>query len=280
MTQTPTVLGERRLAPPVRTGPAPAFRELGYWLHRYRRIWRGTAVVTVVNPLLFLTALGAGLGRLVNASASAGGAGRLHGVPYLHFIVPGLLAAAVMQTAYIESAGPVMQSMQTRGNYRAAAATPLDPAEILYGHLIFMALRITMTAAAFTVISALFGTVGAARIVPVVLAATLTGLAFAGPVAAWAVGVTRPAQLQAMLRFVIMPLYMLSGTFFPLTGLPGWVQGLATVTPLWHGTELCRTLALGTASWAGTLTHVVYLGAMAGIGLVLARRGYRRHLHP
>lgn len=255
--------------------PSPALRELGYWLHRYRRTWRGTVVISIANPLLFLTALGAGLGQLINDS----GAAALHGVPYLHFIVPGLLAAASMQTTFVESAGPVMESVRARGNYRAAAATPLTPADILHGHLMFIMLRVALTAVMFTLAGVLFGAVDPGPALLMVPAAVLTGLAFATPVAAWAVTVTRPASLNAMLRFGIMPLYMFSGTFFPVSQLPDAVQVLAAVTPLWHGVELCRTLALGTAGTAGTLVHVGYLVLLAGAGLVLARRSYRRHLH-
>ncbi|WP_042418027.1 ABC transporter permease [Streptacidiphilus anmyonensis] len=257
------------------TGAAPALRELGYWLHRYRRIWRGTVVISVANPLLFLTALGAGLGKLINTRTAAA----LHGTPYLHFVLPGLLAAAAMQTTYVEAAGPVLQSVRTRGNYRAAATTPLDPTDILYGHLLFILLRVTMTGAMFALVGAAFGTVGATRALLLAPCTTLIGLAFATPVAAWAVTVSRPASLTMMMRFAILPLYMFSGTFFPTTGLPGPLRDLAEATPLWHGVELCRSLALGTATAAATAVHVGYLAAMAAVGLWAARRSYRRVLH-
>ncbi|MEY9877642.1 lipooligosaccharide transport system permease protein [Streptacidiphilus sp. MAP12-33] len=265
-----TTTAERRPLP-----QSPALRELGYWLHRYRRVWRGTVVISVANPLLFLTALGAGLGKLINAHAATA----LHGVPYLHFILPGLLAAAAMQTTYVESAGPVMQSMRTRGNYRAASATPLDPSDILHGHLMFVVLRVAMSGVMFALVGAAFGAVGAVRALLLVPCAVLIGLAFATPVMAWAVTVTRPVALNQMMRFGILPLYMFSGTFFPTTQLPRWLQAAAEVTPLWHGVELCRTLALGTATALATLVHVGYLAAMAAVGLWAARRSYRRHLH-
>ncbi|MFJ6213768.1 ABC transporter permease [Streptomyces sp. NPDC092296] len=256
--------------------PAPALRELGYWLHRYRRTWRGTVVLSIANPLLFLTAIGAGLGRLVDQNSSA----YLSGRPYLDFIMPGLLAAAAMQTGYTEAAGPVLQSTRTRGNYRAAAATPLRPVDILHGHLLFIVVRLALNAVAFTLIGALFGAVSPLRALALVPAAVLVGCAFAAPAAAWAVTVSRPAHLNAVFRFVVMPLYMFSGTFFPITQLPGWLQSVARFTPLWHGVQLCRTLALGTAALPGTLVHLGYLAAMVAAGLLLGRRSYRRQLHP
>jgi lipooligosaccharide transport system permease protein len=90
---------------------------------------------------------------------------------------------------------------------------------------------------------------------------------------------TRPSQLSAVFRFVILPLYMFSGTFFPVGQLPVWVRPAAWATPLWHGVDLCRTVALGTATPLMTLVHTAYLSAMAVIGLVIARRSYRRTLH-
>jgi ABC-type polysaccharide/polyol phosphate export permease len=250
---------------------APAFRELGYWLYRYRRTWRGSIVISVANPLFFLTALGIGLGRLIDRNGGA------YGHPYLRFILPGMLIAAVMQTAFLEASGPVMQAV--RGNYRAAAATPLRPADILYGHLMYWALRAAQNAVLFTGVSMLFGAVDPARAPLLVPIALLVAVAFATPAAAWAVTVTRPSQLNAVFRFVVLPMYMFSGTFFPIEQLPGWLRPAVWFTPLWHGVDLCRTVALGTATLPRTLVHTGYLGAMAVIGLLVARRTYRRKLH-
>jgi Nod factor-specific ABC transporter NodJ protein len=259
----------------ARARSAPAFRELGYWLFRYRRTWRGSIVISVANPLLFLTALGLGLGKLVDRNGSA----YLHGHPYVEFILPGMLIAAVMQTTFLEAAGPVMQAVRPRGNYRAAASTPLAPSDILYGHLMYWALRAVQNAILFTGVSILFGAVSASRAPLLVPIALLVALAFATPAAAWAVTVTRPSQLNAMFRFVVLPLYMFSGTFFPIEQLPAWLRPVAWATPLWHGVDLCRTVALGTATLPRTLIHTGCLAAMAVIGLLVARRNYRRKLY-
>jgi ABC-type polysaccharide/polyol phosphate export permease len=252
----------------------PAFRALEYWWLRYRRTWRGTVVISVVNPLLFLTATGIGMGRLVNRHAS----GSLQGHAYLAFVVPGLLAAAVMQTTSIEAGGPVYTSARDSGSYRAAMATPLSPADILTGHLMFMGLRVLLTAVAFTAVGAAFGAVSLARAPLLVLAAFLCGMAFATPIAAWAVSARTRAGLGAVYRFVIMPMYMFSGTFFAVSQLPPPLRVIIEVTPLWHGVDLCRTLAFGDARPAETLIHVTYLAALAVAGFILARRNYARNL--
>ncbi|MFJ8871544.1 ABC transporter permease [Streptomyces sp. NPDC102473] len=265
--------------PPVPFGRArtvpPALREFAYWLHRYRRTWRGTVVLNVANPLLFLTGIGAGLGTLVNDNNSAA----LHGLSYVAFLTPGLLAATVMQTAYIDSAHPVHQSVQSKGHYWAASATPMSPVDILYGHLLFNLFKVTLSAVAFTAVAVAFGAIDATRAPLVVLATLLVGAAFATPSAAWAVTAQRQSTVLAVLRFGVMPMFMFSGTFFPLTQLPGWLQLVVQVTPLWHGVELCRTAALGTATAGGTAVHVGYLAVLTVAGLLAARRTYQRHLH-
>jgi lipooligosaccharide transport system permease protein len=246
---------------------------LRYWLMRYRRTWRGTIVISVANPALFLAALGFGLGKLVDHEHSH----YLHGASYLAFLAPGLLAAAMMQTAYIESAGPVHISARA-GVYRVATTTPLSTQDVFLGHLLFIAFRILTSALAFALVATAFGAVPPSRAVPLALAATLTGLAFATPVAAWAVTVERQAVLTGGFRFVIMPLYMFSGTFFAIAQLPGWLQAVARCTPLYQGVQLCRTVSVGGGSLLASLAHIGYLAALVVAGLVVGSRTYQRVL--
>ena len=111
-------------------------------------------------------------------------------------------------------------------------------------------------------------------------AAVLTGLAFAIPAAAWGVTVTRSQQINKMFRFVIMPLYMFSGTFFAITQLPEWIRWLAYVLPLYHGVELCRTPRPRHRD-ARRLRRPRRLPARCSrsSGFVIARRNYRKVLH-
>jgi lipooligosaccharide transport system permease protein len=248
---------------------------LRYWLLRYRRTWRGTIVISVANPAQFLTALGFGLGKLVDHRHIH----YLNGATYLAFLAPGLLAAAVMQTAYLESAGPVHVSARDAGVYRVAVAAPLSTLDVLLGHLLFVAFRILTSALAFALVACVFGAVDVVDVVPLTLAATLTGLAFAVPVAAWAVTVDRRASLTAGFRFVIMPLYMFSGTFFAIAQLPEWLQAIARCTPLYQGVQLCRAATGTAAAGAAIVTvHAVYLGALIAAGLAVAARTYERVL--
>src|SRR5262245_4705575 len=117
-----------------------AVRQLRFWLTNYRRTWRGSIYSSVLNPLLFLGAIGLGLGSLVDAH----GTGRLGGVSYLAFLAPGLLAAAAMETAVGESPYPVYGSVKWNKTYQAAVASPLSPAEILQGTVMLVTLRLSL----------------------------------------------------------------------------------------------------------------------------------------
>jgi lipooligosaccharide transport system permease protein len=248
-------------------------REFKYHLFRYRRTWRGTVVISVVNPLLFLLAIGLGLGRVVSDHGAS-----LHGTPYLAFFAPGMLAAAAMQNGIVESAFPVSRATAQGGSYAVAVTTPLGPMDIMLGHVMFMALRITMSATAFVAITAALGAAKSPWVLMDIPAATLTGLAFAVPTTAWA-ATANPQTVGKLFKWVVMPLYLFSGTFFPVGQLPLVLRVLAYVTPLWHGVQLCRSLSLGTASPGAAVGHAAYLAGLCLVGVFLARRTYRRRLY-
>jgi ABC-type polysaccharide/polyol phosphate export permease len=246
-----------------------------YWFMRYRRTWRGTIVVSVANPLLFLIGIGAGLGHLVDRHAPA----QMAGVSYAAFFAPGLLAAAAMQTAFLESSGEVARAAAPDGAYQGTVATPLSPEQVMAGHMLYVTFRVLTSSAAFILVMMGFGLVSGARGVAVLIAATLTGLAFATPAAAWSVGVRTQRHIYNVFRMIIMPLYMFSGTFFALSVLPTPVRVVVEALPLAQGETLCRSLALGIAGAPAIAAHAAYLCALAVIGFTLARTAYRRRLH-
>ncbi|HUY60119.1 MAG TPA: ABC transporter permease [Solirubrobacteraceae bacterium] len=254
---------------------ARALHAFRYWLKLYSRTWRGTIVISVANPLLFLLGIGVGLGHLVNHGHSAA----LGGVSYSAFFAPGLLAASAMQTAFVESGGRVTTAAGWSGSYRNAATTPLEPEEILAGHMLFVAFRLVTSSAAFIVVMELFGVVSGWWALAVWPAALLTGLAFAAPIAAWAVTLRSFRHVNAFFRFVLMPMYMFSGTFFALSELPHGIRLIASALPLAQGVALCRSLSLGTASFPAAAGHIAYLVVFVLAGIAAARITYRRRLH-
>jgi lipooligosaccharide transport system permease protein len=252
-----------------------SLRGLRCWLTVYRRTWRSSIWSGVLGPLFYLGAMGLGLGSLVNKH----GAGALGGVSYLAFVAPAILASQAMTTAVGESTFAVYGSVKWNKIYIAAQATPLRPANIFRGHLLFMVMRIAMNSAIFLLIMLAFGAERSPWVVLDFPAAVITGLAFAAPIAAWSVTLQIETAFNYVFRFGMIPLMLFSATYFPLTQLPGWMRPLAYATPLWHGVELCRSLSLGDPRPWPVLMHVTYLLALAAIGIWAGGRTYARRLY-
>ena len=254
---------------------AMAVRQFQFWLTNYRRTWKGTIYSGVLNPVLYLGAMGLGLGTLVDKHGTAS----LGGVSYLMFVAPAILASGAMNTGMQEASWPVFGSLKWNKIYIGAQASPLRPEDIFRGHLTFMTMRLAMNCAIVMVVMWAFGAIRSAWVVLAYPAAVLTGLAFAAPVAAWAVTVKIETSFNYIFRFVLIPLMLFSGTFFPISQLPAGLRALAYATPLWHGVALCRGLSLGDTNLSAAAIHVAYLTAMAAIGLWLGARSYRRRLY-
>ena len=241
----------------------------------YTKTWRASVFSTFLNPLLFLVAMGLGLGQLVDEGT---GTASLGDVPYLVFLAPGLLAASAMQNGAGDSSWPVMAGMKWAKYYDVALNTPLSTRDLVLGHFGWVTVRLAGTSMVFVIIMALFGAVGVGRGLLAIFPAVLTGLAFAGPLTAYAAQLENDTGLSSVFRFVITPLYLFSGTFFPIEQLPDWMEPIAFITPLWHGVELTRATALATApSWSPS-AHVGVLLLYLGVGFYLALRYFPRRL--
>jgi lipooligosaccharide transport system permease protein len=222
---------------------------------------------------LYLAAMGVGLGGLVDRHVHQVG-----GVPYLHFLAPGLLAATAMQVAGNESMYPVLAAIKWVGTYFAMLASPLRVLDVLIGHLGWIALRLVLVGATYLAVMAAFGAVHSPLALLDLPAAVLTGLAFATPISAFAAGQQNDIGFVTIYRFGLIPLFLFSGTFFPVTQLPGWLQPVAYATPLFHGVALCRALTLGQAHWWPAVGDALYLSAFVVVGGVLALGRYERRL--
>lgn len=251
-----------------------ALRSAEFWFFRYRRVWRGTVVSSLLSPIMFLAAMGIGLGTLVNRQDPAG----LEGLTYVQFLAPGLLAATAMQTAVFESTWPVMGAVRWTKTYHAMLATPLGVVDLFAGHLLFVTFRLVTTLAAFLAVSAAFGAVRSPWALLALPAAVLTGLAFATPVFAFSVTRENESGFASLYRFGIVPMFLFSGAFFPIEQLPAPAQWIAYLTPVWHGVDLCRDLMLGMPGAGAAALHVAYLAAWTVAGALLARPAYARRL--
>jgi lipooligosaccharide transport system permease protein len=240
----------------------------------YKRTWRGSMVTSFLSPVLFLAAMGLGLGSLVDDR----GDGALGTASYLAFVAPGLLAAAAMQTAAGECTYPVMAAIKWLKTYEAMLATPLREVDLVAGRLAFVAFRLTTGAGVFLLVMTAFGAVDSPLGILAFPAAVLCGMAFAAPITAFAASQEDDTGFSALFRFGIIPLFLFSGTFFPVSQLPAALQPVAWLTPLWHGVELCRGLTQGTISPAAAFGHAAVLAGFAVAGTLAAVRVYRWRL--
>ncbi len=256
------------------TAYRPALLVLEARARAYARTWVIPTVTTVVAPLLFLAAMGLGLGGLVDRR----GAADLAGGSYLAFLAPGLLAASAMQAGVQESAWPVRLGVHWQKTYVAALTTPLAPRDLVDGHLLWVALRLLAGAAAFAVAAVVLGAADPAGAALAVGPGVLTGLAVAAPVAAWTVTLERDHRLIALIRFGVTPLFLFSGTFFPIAQLPGPLRAVAAATPLWHGVELARAAAVARPPALPAAVHLAYLAAWIVGGWLVARHTFARRL--
>ena len=219
----------------------------------YKHTWRSSIISTFLSPTLLLLAMGVGLGSLVddrNAPA---------GLPYLTWLAPGLLAAAAMQTAAGDSSYPVMAGIKWIKSYDAALASPIEVHHLVGGHVAWVMLRLVMVSVVFAGVMTVFGATSVAE-------ALLS-------ITAYTAGLQKETGLATLFRFGVVPLFLFSGTFFPISQLPDWMEPLAVLTPLWHGVELTRWAALGLDPVLSPVTHSLVL---LGVGAIFPVVAYRR----
>jgi lipooligosaccharide transport system permease protein len=243
---------------------------LEYHLVNYRRTWRSSALSSFVLPLLTMLGFGVGVGAYVR--------GGIDGVPYLDWMVPGLIASTAVQTAIGESSWPVFSYFEWMRSYSAQAAAPLRVRDILDGHLAFALFRVLTATLAFLIITTAFGTVHSWWALAVLPIAALVGLAVATPTFAYSARIRSDSYLAILFRLGLVPMSLFSGAFFPVRSLPLPLEWVAYLLPLWHGIDLTRAATLGVAPDWSVTGHVLYLAAWAVAGWLLAHRQFTRRL--
>ncbi len=257
-------------------GAAP--RRWGSWYvaeHRVRamRGYAGEAIFTSFgNPLIYLFALGVGLASLVPEGVGE--------VSYLQFVAPALMATAAMTIAGNETTYPIMMGFKWNPIFFGMNAAPISGAQIANGIMLAIAGRMVVTVAIYYGIILLFPVDFGPLSFLAIIAATLTGMAIGVILSTYTSTIEEDRGQMAMLqRFGITPLFLFSGTFFPLEEL-GVLQPIGWISPLWHGAELGRVLAYGHVEplWL-TVTHVGYLVSLIVIGMWATRRRFTRRLN-
>ena len=253
-----------------------ALRPLCYFWAQFVRTWKSDVSTTFFTPLLFLASIGAGLGSL-------GGPGRprasLGGVNNRCFLAPALLATTAMQVAIARATYDVFGYCNFwTGAYRSMQASPISTSEIVTGQLTWIAARVLLASALYLGVSAIFGAVHSPAAAADLVVGPLVGLAFGAPIAAYAVTVRHDQPFTIIFRLVMMPLFLFSGTFFPLSQLPAALRYLAYALPLWHGVALSRDLYYGRVDALADFGHTVYLVALTLAGALAARAAFEKRL--
>jgi lipooligosaccharide transport system permease protein len=244
-------------------------RQFDYWWTVYRRTWKGSVITSFVSPLFYVLAMGVLLGGFVHAAPA-----RLDGATsYLAFIVPGLIAAQAMQAAILETTYPVMAAIKWHKSFYAQLASPLEVRDLTNALLAFTLFRVASTSGVYFLVMAPFGVFatwwGPVLAWPVTM---LTGMAFATWTFAFSAHIRSEAAFGLLFRLGLIPLFLFSGSFFPIGNLGPWGAWLARFTPLWHGVDLTRMLCLDHVAVSTALLHVAVLAVVLVPGWVVAVR--------
>jgi lipooligosaccharide transport system permease protein len=230
---------------------------------------------SVANPLLYLLAIGAGVGTLINRSS-----GGIDGVPYLVFLAPALLANAAIQGSMDETVFPTLAGFLWSKTFYGMNATPLGGRDIALGVYWAALVRNIFTVICYYLVMMFFGVLKAPHAWLAIPAGILAGAAFGAVMLAFAGNVTNEDHFFTFVgRFVIQPMFFLSGTFFPLDSIPIYLRWIGWISPLWHATDLGRYLTYGhkipiTLVWV----HVLFLVSMIIVGLTIAFRAFSKRL--
>jgi len=253
-----------------------AFRVFEAEARVYRRHWRGSLFSTFFSPVLYLLAMGVGLGSLVDANLPGG----VEGVDYLTFLAPGLLAASAMQTGAGEGTYKVFAGIKWVKTYHARLATPIGVPGLVVGHVMWSAARVAMVSLAFAAAIVLFRIAPLWQSLLAVGPAILVGTAMAAFSTAVTARMKSESGLAMYFRFVVIPMFLFSGAFFPVSQLPDWLEWVAYLTPLFHGVELCRAIIAGTTPLVAPWVSVAYLSAWVIGFTALCLRPFAAKLTP
>jgi lipooligosaccharide transport system permease protein len=235
-------------------------------IYVYRRTWI-VLFSGFFEPLFYLGSIGFGLGALVGTVNGPGG----QPIPYQLFVAPALLASAAMNGAIAEGTFNFFFKLRYNKTFDAILATPLAPGDVAVGELVWALIRGGIYAVAFLLVMALLGLVASPWVLLSVPAALLIGFAFGG-VAMAATSFMRSWQDFDLIQLAILPMFLFSGTFYPVDAYPEALRAVVQLTPLYQGVDLLRSLAVGHLDGA-ILVHVAYLAIMGIAGLwVVSRR--------
>jgi lipooligosaccharide transport system permease protein len=228
----------------------------GVWVREWTVFvyyWRTRTFAAVVEPVIMLVAFGLGFGRLVS---------RIGGIPYIQFVGTGAVATAVLFSAVFSAMFDSLYKRRYQRVYDAMLSAPVDVDELVTGEMLFLGTRAGVYGAAPLLVAFCFGLPPQPAMLLVPFIGVLTGIGFAALGMLFAAAATTFDDLAYVISGVITPMFLVAGTFFPLSRVPDWLRTLAVVNPLYHCVELVRHCAFGLRPGAD-LVHVAVLAAFA-----------------
>jgi lipooligosaccharide transport system permease protein len=259
--QRSAVLGPRVL--PLLGGRSWRLVERNFMVYRHGWV---VFLTGMLEPIFYLLSIGLGVGGLVGDFTLADGST----VGYVEFVAPAMLASSAMNGALFDSTYNIFFRMKYAKLYDAMLATPLAPVDIARGEITWALLRGAVYSAVFIVVMLVMGLVHSWWMLLALPATSLIGFGFAGAGMALTTWM-RSWQDFEFVQLAIVPMFLFSATFYPLTAYPGGVQTLVRLTPLYQGVVLCRDMALGSMGWDAVFA-VCYLTALGLLGLYVASR--------
>jgi lipooligosaccharide transport system permease protein len=232
---------------------------------------------SIFNPLMYLFALGIGIGSYIDRNS---GGNVLYGVSYLTYVGPALLSSAAINSAFEETTFPVMGGFRWTREFYAMHATPLQPYQIANGVMIAAAIRVVFTVTVFWLMLFLFGALPRGTAILALPAAILSGMGIGAVMSALAAKLTDDDGWFVLInRMVLAPMFLFSGTFYPLEQMPLGLRWIGWLSPLWHATELGRWAGFGLELRPERLIwHTAYLVLILGLGLVMMWNEFEKRL--
>ena len=216
-----------------------AFRVWQRHLTVYTKLYKSSIALNFVEPVLYLAALGLGLGAFVQ---------QINGVPYIQFIAPGIIASSSMFAAIYECTYGTYVRMTYQKTFDAILATPVNIDDLVAGELLWGATKSLLYGTIIIIVISLFGLVDSAFIVLAVPVLFITGLIFAEISVIFTAVVPGIDSFNYFYTLFMTPMFLFSGIFFPLDNLSPVVTKIAFFTPLYHLVNICRALASGNLS--------------------------------
>ena len=243
-----------------------------------RSKWKAIiAAVDIGNPLFYLIAVGVGIGVLVEQNSGTSGT---NGVKYIAFIAPALLANSAIAGVMDETVFPTIEGFKWRKLFFAQNATPITGRQIALGVYLSALCRAIFSVSIYYVLLIAVNVVEFGSSILLIPIAVLGGGAFGAIILFAAAKIEKDDQFFNILgRLVIMPMFLFSGTFFPLSSMPIYLQPIGWISPLWHATELGREAAFDYGiSNLMVAVHLIFLSTLVAIGITLAMRQFERRL--